>query len=117
MNLYLRYFDKETLVTNVDDALDFLHSIPDIGINRDLDADIRDYVASDVFSPKRYKVRPRVYFIIIKTTAGNMQDFKEKKAVHPSIGPSMDRHELTANAMTRLTEENPGWYEIGRASC
>lgn len=23
MNLYLRYFDKETLVTNVDDALDF----------------------------------------------------------------------------------------------
>jgi hypothetical protein len=30
MNLYLRYFDKETLVTNVDDAIAFLRSIPDI---------------------------------------------------------------------------------------
>ena len=27
MNLYLRYFDKETLVHNVDEALDFLRSI------------------------------------------------------------------------------------------
>lgn len=27
MNLYLRYFDNETLVHNVDDALDFLVSI------------------------------------------------------------------------------------------
>ena len=33
MNLYLRYFDKETLVYNVEDALDFLRSIPEIGMN------------------------------------------------------------------------------------
>ena len=36
MNLYLRYFDRETLVTNVDDAIDFLASIPEIGMNDDL---------------------------------------------------------------------------------
>ena len=48
MNLYLRYFDKETLVNNVDQALAFLRSIPEIGMNPNIEADIRDYVASDV---------------------------------------------------------------------
>ena len=60
MNLYLRYFDREALVQNVDQAIDFLASIPEIGMNEDLEADIRDYVASDVYYPKRYKVRQRV---------------------------------------------------------
>ena len=43
MKLYLRYFDQETLVSNVEEALDFLVSIPEIGLNQDLEADIRDY--------------------------------------------------------------------------
>ena len=55
MNLYLRYFDQETLVSNVEEALDFLGSIPEIGLNQDLEADIRDYVASDVFIQKDTK--------------------------------------------------------------
>lgn len=113
MNIYLRYFDNEILVPNVESAIDFLRSIPEIGMNADLEADIRDYVASDVFFPKRYKVRPRVYFIVIKTTAANMRDFKEKKAVRGNVGSVNipDHRELAAGAMTRLTEEFPGWYE------
>ena len=67
MNLYLRYFDSEVLVHNVEEALDFLSSIPDIQLTPELEDDIRNYAASDVFYPKRYKVRPRVYFIVIKT--------------------------------------------------
>ncbi len=113
MNLYLRFFDKETLVHNVEEALDFLQSIPEIGVDRDLEADIRDYVASDAFYPKHYKIRPRVYFIIIKTTAETMADFKEKKALHSTIqtiGP-VDKRELAATVMTRLTELQRGWYE------
>ncbi|MBQ6653225.1 MAG: hypothetical protein IJM81_07555 [Prevotella sp.] len=109
MNLYLRYFDRETLVDNVDDAIDFLDSIPEVGMNEELEADIREYVASDVFYPKRYKIRPRVYFIIIKTTAANMTDFKQKKALQS--GPANERREQTATAMMRLSEERPGWYE------
>lgn len=114
MNLYLRYFDKETLVHNVDDAIDFLRSIPEIGMNVNIENDIRDYVASDVFYPKRYKVRQRVYFIIIKTTAATMLDFKQKKALHTmpqQNAPVMDKRDLTTNVLTRLNEERPGWYE------
>lgn len=113
MNLYLRYFDKETLVTNVEDALDFLRSIPEIGMNASLEADVREYADSDVYYPKRYKIRPRVYFIIIKTTAATMLDFKQKKALHSASknATALDKHDLMTTATTRLNEERPGWYE------
>ena len=114
MNLYLRYFDKETLVTNVDDALDFLCSIPEIGMNANLEADVREYANSDVYYPKRYKIRPRVYFIIIKTTAATMLDFKQKKALHPNNtqnNTSSEKHDMASVLTSRLNEENPGWYE------
>ena len=102
------------MVHNVDDAIDFLRSIPEIGMNANIENDIRDYVASDVYYPKRYKVRQRVYFIIIKTTAATMLDFKQKKALHTmpqQNTPVMDKRDLTTNVITRLNEERPGWYE------
>ena len=113
MNLYLRYFDRETLVHDVDDAIDFLASIQEIGMNPDLEADIRDYVASDVFYPKRYKIRPRVYFIIIKTEAATMLDFKQKKALrsNSSLASVPEQREFVPTVVTRLAEQKPGWYQ------
>ena len=108
MNLYLRYFDREALVYSVDEAIDFLRDIDEVGMNPILEADIREYVESDVFYPKRYKVRPRVYFIIIKTDAESMKDFKEKKAVHS--GPQA-LTKATTPVLVRLNEIRPGWYE------
>ena len=110
MNLYLRYFDREILVTSVDEALNFLAQIEEIGMNPALEKDIRDYVSSDVFYPKRYKIRPRVYFIIIKTEAATMQDFKEKKAVH-QIAAGRVRDRGVSPVVTKLNEERFGWYE------
>ena len=108
MNFYLRYFDKEVLVDNVDDAIAFLADIPEIGMNPVLEDDVRSYCTSDVYYPSRYKVRPRVYFIIIKTDAPTMLDFKEKRAIHPSL----ERIEKPmAPALVRLNEELFGWYE------
>lgn len=113
MNLYLRYFDNETLAYNIEEALDFLYSIPEIGMNPDIEADIRDYAASDVYYPKRYKVRQRVYFIVIKTTAATMMDFKQKKALHPipMPAPVQERREMMNSAMSRINEIREGWYE------
>ncbi len=108
MNLYLRYFDREILVSNVDDAIAFLADIEEIGMNPVLEKDIRDYANGNVFYPKRYKVRPRVYFIVIKTEAATMQDFKEKKAVH--TGAALAEKPMTPT-VARLNEERYGWYE------
>ncbi len=107
MNLYLRYFDRETLVNNADEAIEFLQSIDEIGVDPDLENDIREYAASDVYYPKRYKIRPRVYFIIIKTDAPTMLDFKEKRAIRP-VNADKDR---TTSTLMRLNEERDGWYE------
>ena len=101
MNLYLRYFDREVFVSNAEQAIDFLRSIPEISVDAELEADIREYAASDVCYPKRYKVRPRVYFIVIKTAAANMQDFKDKKAVRPVAAV----REAAEGMYNRLTEE------------
>jgi len=112
MNLYLRYFDYETLVYSVDEAIDFLASIPEINLDAALEADIRAYVASDMFYPKRYKIRPRVYFIIIKTTAETMADFKQKKAVNPvkTEKTSVERADSVAAPMG-LMDVKEGWYD------
>ena len=107
MNLYLRYFDREVLVNNVDEAISFLADIDEIGMNAALEHDIREYAASDVYYPKRYKVRPRVYFIIIKTEAATMSDFKEKKALRPASSAA----KASAPVVTQLNEERFGWYE------
>ena len=112
MNLYLRYFDKETLVYSVEEALDFLKAIPEIEIDANLEHDIRAYIDGDVYYPKRYKVRPHVYFIVIKTTAETMQDFKDKKALHANKPQgAFDKKDLLSGVVTRLTEERYGWYE------
>lgn len=109
MNLYLRYFDRETLVTSVDDAIDFLRSIDEIGMDPELEADVRDYVASDVYYPKRYKIRPRVYFIIIKTEAATMLDFKEKRALRTNDNAAKEH--VPSPAVMKLSEKRDGWYE------
>jgi hypothetical protein len=107
MNLYLRYFEKETLVANADEAIAFLANIEEVGMDDALANDIRNYVASDNHYPKRYKIRPRVYFIIIKTEAATMQDFKEKKAVRGG-GEGGKNND---NPISQLEEEHFGWYE------
>jgi hypothetical protein len=95
-------------VYSADEAIDFLCSIPEIGMNPDLEQDIREYAESDVYYPKRYKVRPRVYFIVIKTEAATMLDFKQKKALRTNT--NTDRREVP-QAVNRLNEEKAGWYE------
>ncbi len=112
MNLYLRYFERETLVSNVDEALDFLRSIDEIDVTPELEADLREFVQSDVYFPKRYKVHSHAYFIVIKTAAETMLDFKQKKALRS--GGNANNAEARGNAdmaVNRLTEEKAGWYE------
>jgi broad specificity phosphatase PhoE len=111
MNLYLRYFNKETLVKSADEAIDFLAGISEISMNPELEADIREYANSDVAYPKRYKVRPRVYFIIIKTEAKSMQDFKDKKALRGLDDNGMEKERKTAKVELKLNEIKYGWYE------
>ena len=119
MNIYARYFDQDILVHNVDELIDFLSNIPDINVTPQLVEDVTNYIKSDVPYPRRYKVRPRVYFILIKTTAANMVEFKahrkttatgDKQLPATAIRPEepMNRKEFKA---AQLQEERDGWYK------
>ena len=76
MNLYIRFFENEVLVTRIEDAFDFLSSIPEVGFDEYLQNDLQKYFESDATYPKRYKVRNRAYFIVIKTNASTLEEFK-----------------------------------------
>ncbi len=108
MNLYIRYFDNETLVHSAEEALDFLRSLGEITVTRNMEEDIKEYASSNVMFPKRYKVRAHVYFIIIKTMADNMRDFKEKKAMKATQGSATVHND---NPLAHLNTRKDGWYE------
>ena len=82
--------------------IDFLSSIDEIGMDANLEADVRQYANSDIFYPKRYKIRPRVYFIVIKTEAATMEDFKNKKAVR-SAADRADSHSSASSFRILIT--------------
>lgn len=130
MNLYLRYFDSEILVTNVDDAINFLYAIDELGMNEKIANDVRSYYNSDNHFPKRYKVRPKIYFIMIKTDANNMSEFKDYRArsidrANDPDAPAMPqeapasapaefvsrRDKLNAPVIMALQTPRFGWYE------
>lgn len=110
MNIYARFFDQDILVHSVEELFDFLDAIPEIRLHADLRADIRSYVMSDMPYPKRYKIRPRVYFILIKTTAETMEDFKANRKPTDLTGAENEAFVQKEQRMNQLTQEVFGWY-------
>mgnify|MGYP007101855269 CR=1 FL=1 len=108
MNIYLRFFESEILVSSLSEAFDFLQSIPDIDVDEFLMNDLTQYIESDIMYPKRYKVRGRAYFIVIKTTASTLEEFKE-------IGLQAKETSRPAEAKERAQDiflaQNIGWYD------
>lgn len=110
MNLYLRFFNDEVLVETADQAIEFLSQIPEIKLSDALCQELRHYAESNNPYPKRFKVSSKVYFIVIKTTANTMEEFKayaESGAVATEDSPAVEKEALTRTLM----EENPGWYQ------
>ena len=128
MNLYIRYFDDEVVVRSVDEALQFIAGIQGFNMSPQFEEDFRQYVEGPMPYPKRYKVRARVYFIVIKTTAESLEEFKangktqqEDKPADDMLGDMlpdtavMNQQRSTLRpkeqALLRLNDELPGWYE------
>ena len=104
-HLYLRFFDAETLVSSPEEAIDFLRTQPDIIVDDMLEQDLRQYYESKMPYPKRYKVRPRCYFIVIKTNAKTLEEFKNHSAPKPE--QKEDR-----KAQVSFDSYRPGWYDV-----
>ena len=108
MNIYLRFFDRETLVNSTEMALDFLRSLGEVKVDEFLEKELRNYLDSPMLYPKRFKVTNRAYFIVIKTEAPTMEDFKAAgAAARDAAAEKADANELRQ----AILRHNPGWYE------
>lgn len=119
MNIYARYFNQEALLHNYDELMGFLSSIPEIPITQRMEEDVKEYLDSDMPYPKRYKIRPRVYFILIKTNADTMDEFKANHKEDGELSQSgPTKPEMLAEPvynkkdikMVQLAEQRTGWY-------
>ena len=113
MNLYIRYFDDECVVTSVNDALLFIASIPGFNVSPEFIREFTEYAEGTSPYPKRYKVRPRIYFIVIKTTATTLEEFKAngKNETRLDFAKPADGLHERGTGVRYLTDERPGWYE------
>ena len=117
MNLYLRYFDDEIVVSNMEEAISFLQSlkIEDFDINDEFINDLREFVDSSASFPKRYKIKAHNYFIVIKTNALTLEEFKRNN-VKALLESEADSGQTVSSSkkMTKedmLLKECPGWYD------
>ena len=81
MNLYVRYFDHECLVKSVEEAIDFLRSIPEIKVESNAASRITTFLNSSNLYPFRLKVSYSNYVLFLKTEAENLEQFKEEEAM------------------------------------
>ena len=105
-HLYIRFFDDEAVVASPDEALDFLRTMPDIDVDEYLEKDLRQYYESKMPFPKRYKVRQRCYFIVIKTNASTLEEFKN------NAGRRQESSERKEGKVVSFNTFQPGWYDV-----
>ena len=114
MNLYIRFFDDERVVTSTDEALEFISTFQGFNVTPEFEADFRQYAEGEVAYPKRYKVKSRIYFIVIKTTAATLQEFKangKHATTAKDDGPAPVLLKPKDIIEQRRNQERPGWYE------
>lgn len=115
MNLYIRYFAHEAFVKSVEEAADFLRTIPEIKVDPQLINRIHTFYTGTSTYPYHLKVSFNNYVIIIKSDAESMEEFKEmqkkreeQKGENRQPMPAAERRRTIQDI---LNEPRPGWYE------
>lgn len=110
MNVYARYFDNEVLTTSLDQLMSFVSGIDGLIITPNLHREIEEYVQGKFFYAKRFKVNARSYFILIKTQANSLQEFKEN-ANREDNRNKEDLEREKEQFFSFITSERIGWYQ------
>ncbi len=109
MNVYARFFDNEIVANSFDELWSFICGIEGLIVTEPLRLDVLEYVEGKYSYAKRFKVNTRSYFILIKTTATTLQEFKENANKDSSI-TKMDLEKEKENFARIINERNVGWY-------
>ena len=115
MNLYVRYFDHEFLAKSVDEAIEFLRSIPEIKLESNAASRISTFLNSSNIYPFRLKVSYSNYVLFLKTESENLEQFREEEAMRKEqkIDRVSTMAERKKSIIDALNEEHIGWWEAG----
>ncbi|MBO4486814.1 MAG: hypothetical protein J5729_00400 [Bacteroidaceae bacterium] len=107
MNLYVRYYDGEAIVSSVEELIYSLKEfgVPEEKLDDTFIDELYDFINSKNIHPKRFKVSQRQYFILIKTNVDNLDEFKANAKKNEIVKPKK------TDKMSLLSEPNPGWYD------
>lgn len=109
MNVYVRYFDHEEVFKHGEDAVKFLVEINDFNMTQNIENDILNYCSGNMPYPMRIKVRSNVYFILIKTTAETLAEFKANRK-NPQASAARSESSKKEEILSQLREPRKGWY-------
>lgn len=113
MNVFVRYFDKEIIATNIEEVVAFMSSLEGVAYDEDDIRQIDDYMKSSNPYPFRLKFTYNNYMLLLKTPFELMEDFKENERVkkeHKAMGIS-PATEKKKSLLDYLNEEHEGWYD------
>ncbi|MEE0520583.1 MAG: hypothetical protein UDK36_04210 [Bacteroidaceae bacterium] len=112
MNLYVRYFAHETVVTSVDEAINFIGTIPEIKLENNAKNRITTYLNSSNVFPFRLKVNYSNYILFLKTEASTLEAFKEEEAMRKAQNENGNQnlYERKKTILDALHEEKKGWW-------
>ncbi len=112
MNLYIRYFNQETVATNMDEAAAFLETLHDVKLADDALNRVSFYYTSNNQYPFRLKVNFTNYVLFLKTEASNLEEFKRMEQLrNEQKETGTYTSEKKKSALEIMAEPNPGWYE------
>ena len=129
MNYYIRFFDKDVLVSSFEEAYDFLASIPQIKMDDVRREILKKFIEGPSKFPLRLKVTPKVYALVLKTEENNIEKLRggNTDSHHPSesdmpsddfkrpaemaVPPIDEWKRRTYDRVMQLNDEVPGIYE------
>ena len=111
MNLFVRYFDNERVCHNMEEVATFLAELKEITINdADLES-IQKYYDSKNLYPFRLKVSQNNYVLCLKTSAEDIEQFKEEREERGVRGVREVKDDGKKVFADFINEEHNGWYE------
>lgn len=113
MNLYIRYFNHETLAHDLDESLAFLEGIGEFAVNKTVAEKIMNFIESSSMFPMRLKVSYSNYVLFLKTEADTLERFHELEVLNKEAKAEAKQTlaERKQSILNALNEPRPGWYE------
>lgn len=107
MNYYARYFDSEGVFPTPQALVSFIASIPQILMTEELSEAILKFCADKTSFPRHFRLPNKSTFIVIKTNAVTLEEFKTRGANGGVI--AVENKELK---QAPVDEIRPGRYEV-----